>query len=165
MERFHLSQSEHRQSPQRQPPSLSVAVAYLLWSLSFIGLCGLQRFYVGQPLVGLLYLVTFGVCGVAQFIDLFLIPGLVDRHKTYLRGRYLTAEKEPNLGPAPATPIHRLLQVAKEHGGVLSAAQVALYTHLDPQTVEELLFEAQRLGYATVFNDPETGAVRYRFDV
>lgn len=157
--------SSHRQRLQTQPKFLKVGVAYLLWCLSFVGFCGLQRFYVGQPIIGFLYLITFGFCGIGQFIDLFLIPGMVDHRNTYLRGRYLTAWEQSDINPIPTTPMHRLLQVAKEHGGVLSAAQAALYTHFDAQTIEELLFEAQRLGYATVFNDPETGAVRYRFDV
>lgn len=51
--------------------------AYLLWLLGLCGVCGLQRFYLGQPVPGVLYLLTFGVCGVGQFIDLFLIPGEV----------------------------------------------------------------------------------------
>lgn len=53
--------------------------AYLLWCASLLGVCGLQRFYLGQTLVGTLYLLSFGFCGVAQLIDLFLIPGLVER--------------------------------------------------------------------------------------
>jgi hypothetical protein len=53
--------------------------AYLLWCASLLGVCGLQRFYMGQALVGTLYLLSFGFCGVAQLIDLFLIPGLVER--------------------------------------------------------------------------------------
>jgi hypothetical protein len=53
--------------------------AYLLWCASLLGVCGLQRFYMGQSLVGTLYLLSFGFCGVAQLIDLFLIPGLVER--------------------------------------------------------------------------------------
>lgn len=157
--------SRNHQRLQTQPKFLKVGVAYLLWCLSWVGVCGLHRFYVGQPLMGILYLITFGFCGVGQFIDLFLIPRLVDDRNMYLRGRYLTAGEDSNLTARPTTPMHRLLQVAKEQGGVLSAAQVALYTHFDAHTVEELLFEAQRLGYATVFNDPETGSVRYRFDV
>ncbi|MFN3678853.1 TM2 domain-containing protein [Thermosynechococcus sp.] len=158
---------------QPRPSFLSVGMAYLLWCASLMGLCGLQRFYVGQPMMGLFYLITFGFCGVGQFIDLFLIPSMVEQRNTYLRGRYLMAlevsylaraqETEPN--STSITPMQRLLQVAKEQGGVLSAAQAALHTGFDAKQIEELLFEAQRLGYAYVFNDPETGAVRYRFDV
>ena len=51
--------------------------AYLLWALGLCGVCGLQRFYLGQPVPGILYLLTFGVCGIGQLIDLFLIPGEV----------------------------------------------------------------------------------------
>ena len=51
--------------------------AYLLWALGFCGLCGLHRFYLGQPVPGILYLLTFGICGIGQLIDLFLIPGEV----------------------------------------------------------------------------------------
>jgi TM2 domain-containing membrane protein YozV len=53
--------------------------AYLLWCASLLGVCGLQRFYLGQTWVGTLYLLSFGFCGFAQLIDLFLIPGLVER--------------------------------------------------------------------------------------
>lgn len=53
------------------------ATAYILWALGLCGFCGLHRFYLGQPVPGILYLLTFGVCGIGQFIDLFLIPGEV----------------------------------------------------------------------------------------
>ncbi len=155
---LHYRRKGSKSLSEMQPRFLKVGVAYLLWCLSLFGFCGIQRFYVGQPLMGLLYLVTFGFCGIGQLLDLLLIPRMVNYRNTYLRGRYSLPEE-------PTSPMLRLLQAAKEHGGVLSAAQAALYTHFDAQTIEELLFEAQRVGYATVFNDPETGAVRYRFDV
>lgn len=51
--------------------------AYILWLLCFVGLCGLHRFYLGRPLTGLLYLFTFGLLGIGQLIDLFLIPSML----------------------------------------------------------------------------------------
>ena len=54
-------------------------IAYLLWFLCLLGVCGAHRFYVGQIGWGVVYLVTFGFCGVGQFIDLFTIPGMVRR--------------------------------------------------------------------------------------
>jgi hypothetical protein len=69
--------------------------AYLLWCASLLGVCGLQRFYLGQALVGTLYLLTFGFCGVAQLIDLFLISGLVERsNQADARLRWLRAPVE-----------------------------------------------------------------------
>jgi hypothetical protein len=75
--------------------------AYLLWCASLLGVCGLQRFYLGQTWVGTLYLVSFGFCGVAQLIDLFLIPGLLersnqaDRSGRQMAGRPLATLAEP----------------------------------------------------------------------
>jgi TM2 domain-containing membrane protein YozV len=69
----------------------SNGMAYLLWLLCFLGLAGVHRFYLGRPLTGLLWLLTGGLLFVGQFIDLFLIPGMVDGENrkvgAALRGR------------------------------------------------------------------------------
>jgi|TARA_B100000073_G_scaffold216491_1_gene179964 TM2 domain-containing membrane protein YozV len=52
-------------------------LAYALWCLSLVGICGVQRMYLGQVGLGLLMLFTFGFCGIAQLLDLFLIPSAV----------------------------------------------------------------------------------------
>ena len=54
-------------------------IAYLLWFLCVLGVCGAHRFYVGEIGWGVVYLITFGFCGIGQFIDLFTIPGMVRR--------------------------------------------------------------------------------------
>ena len=46
-------------------------IAYLLWFLCVLGVCGAHRFYVGEIGWGVVYLLTFGFCGIGQFIDLF----------------------------------------------------------------------------------------------
>lgn len=63
--------------PTTAPPNgYRVSVAYLLWILGLVGLCGLHRLYLGR-VSGLLWLGTFGLASVGQLIDLFLIPGMV----------------------------------------------------------------------------------------
>jgi TM2 domain-containing membrane protein YozV len=57
----------------------SPGMAYLLWVMGLFGFCGIHRFYLGKPLTGLLWFFTFGFFWVGQFIDLFLIPGMVER--------------------------------------------------------------------------------------
>lgn len=52
----------------------SLALGYALWALGLVGLCGVQRLYLGQTAPGLLYLFTFGLCGVGQLLDLILLP-------------------------------------------------------------------------------------------
>lgn len=55
----------------------STGVAYLLWLLCFFGFCGIHRFYGGRVITGLIWLFTFGLLGIGQVIDLFLIPGMI----------------------------------------------------------------------------------------
>ncbi len=60
------------QVPVRRP---SLAASYFLWCFGLIGICGLHRLNAGRTWTGLLWLLTLGLLGVGQFIDLFLIPG------------------------------------------------------------------------------------------
>jgi TM2 domain-containing membrane protein YozV len=58
----------------------SVGVAYLLWVASLFGICGLQRFYTGRWISGLIWLFTGGLCFVGQLVDLIFIPRMVEDH-------------------------------------------------------------------------------------
>ena len=62
----------------------STPVAYLLWFLCLIGFCGVHRLYAGKVVSGIIYLFTFGLLGIGQFIDLFLIPNMVDKNNYQL---------------------------------------------------------------------------------
>jgi TM2 domain-containing membrane protein YozV len=157
--------------------------AYILWCLWLFGFAGAQRFYTGDIGVGLVYLFTWGLFGFGQLIDLALIPGMVDRRNAYLHRLHgngasnLTGQVTLDVGaiqklqqlqavpPSTTSPMQKLLKAAKENGGQLSPAQAAMYTELEPKQVKALLQEATSIGYAVIGNDPETGAIRYYFDV
>ena len=64
----------------------SKAVGYILWIFGFLGA---HRFYYGKPITGLIWLLTFGLCGIGWLIDLFLIPSM-DREADFRfhSGRY-----------------------------------------------------------------------------
>ena len=64
----------------------SAPVAYLLWLPCAAGVCGLHRLYAGRYASGVLWLVTFGLCGMGQLADLLLIPGMVT-DKNWRSGR------------------------------------------------------------------------------
>ncbi|MGB3201523.1 MAG: TM2 domain-containing protein [Nodosilinea sp.] len=144
-----------------------------------MGVCGLHRFYTGQIVLGLLYLFTFGLFGLGQLIDLVLVPSMVKTRNEHLRRRYLAEWGEDSLAmpvernlvaaQGVAQPQHdamqQLLRAAHANGGRLSKAQVALHTGLSSDRVDALIQEALRCGYADITNDPESGAVRYVFDV
>lgn len=55
-----------------------VALGYLLWCLSFVGVCGVQRMYLGQVGYGIVLLFTLGLCGIGQLLDLLLLPEAVN---------------------------------------------------------------------------------------
>ena len=55
----------------------STGVAYLLWLLGFVGVCGIHRFYTGRWVTGIIWVCTGGLMFVGQLIDLLLIPGMI----------------------------------------------------------------------------------------
>ncbi|KQT85968.1 TM2 domain-containing protein [Aurantimonas sp. Leaf443] len=70
--------------------------SYILWALCLGGICGLHRFYLGRPWTGLLWLFTFGLLGIGQLIDLFLIPGMLRQENLEKRVRMM--ERDRTLG-------------------------------------------------------------------
>ena len=63
----------------------SKLMAYGLWLLIFVGLGGIHRIYAGKVFTGLLWLLTGGLFLVGQFIDLFLIPGMIRAKQDEIR--------------------------------------------------------------------------------
>ena len=62
---------------QRQPHR-DTALAYGLWVLGILGFCGIHRLYMGRWVSGLIWLFTFGLCGVGQLIDAVMMPRMVE---------------------------------------------------------------------------------------
>lgn len=52
-------------------------VAFVLWLFCLIGVCGIHRFYLNRPWTGILWLLTFGLLGIGQLVDLFLLGSMV----------------------------------------------------------------------------------------
>lgn len=70
-------------------------IAYVLWCLCLVGVFGVHRFYAGKWITGLIWLFTGGLLLIGQIIDLFLIPGMIERanreqvrEEARLRGRF-----------------------------------------------------------------------------
>lgn len=168
---------------RQQRPNVSevnTAIAYLLWALGCFGCCGVHRFYLGKYFSGFIYLFTFGLFGLGQFIDLFFIPSMVEERNYYIWAklkandpRYFTNIKEEVLrnNNAPETtkkeidPLVKLLKAAANNNNVLSVGQAIIAMELPKEQVQKLLNQAVRQELAHIDNEPETGAVRYYFDI
>eukprot|EP01102_Stenamoeba_stenopodia_P003256 TRINITY_DN131_c0_g1_i1.p1 TRINITY_DN131_c0_g1~~TRINITY_DN131_c0_g1_i1.p1 ORF type:complete len:102 (+),score=3.52 TRINITY_DN131_c0_g1_i1:328-633(+) len=89
-----------------------VSVAYCLWF--FLGVFGIHRFYLGRPLSGVIYLLTGGLFLIGWFIDLFLIPGMVEhfnhhnayRHPHHHHEVVYVAQPAYNSTPYQGAPVY-----------------------------------------------------------
>lgn len=150
-----------------------LVTSYILCAVWLFGLAGLQRLYNGKVGTGLLWLCTWGFFGVGQFVDLFMIPSMVEEHDLKLRARHgLSPNGVPLSRPAiTATATHpaydklmvKLLKAARDKGGKISVTQGVLDTGASFAEVEAVLKQMVKSGYARFDNHPSTGAVIYHF--
>ncbi len=64
--------------PAERRDQRRVGLAYLMWAACFLGFAGIHRFYVGRYVSGIIWLLTGGLFGVGQIIDLFMMPRMVE---------------------------------------------------------------------------------------
>ncbi|WP_008312508.1 TM2 domain-containing protein [Leptolyngbya sp. PCC 6406] len=156
-------------SGQRQ-----LTVSYILWIAGFMSpFAGLHRLYNGKIGSGLLWLCTWGLFGVGQFIDVFFVPGMAEEQQFKLRAKYgyspfgpLDPQPQPTV-TVPETPeqkMAKLLRAAAKHGGQLSVTKAVMETELGFEETETLLRDMVKRGYVAVSNHPSTGVVVYHFD-
>jgi serine/threonine protein kinase len=106
------------QIPISEKPSQPVRVVSpyrRIWALvlaggTFVGVNGLQRFYVGKIGTGFLWLITFGFMGIGQLIDAILIITGNFRDKNGLR--LLMWESERELGKTSTVAVEKPVQPA-----------------------------------------------------
>lgn len=150
----------------------STGTSFLLWLACLFGACGIHRFYLGKPVTGIIYLLTFGLFGIGQIVDLFKMKDMVLLANTKARGQ---------IGPAPSgAPYHRqlppppqldpaelmrmkLLDAARRNGGMITVSQGVMATGKTFAEVEKALDDMAQSGFVGIDNHPETGAVVYTF--
>ncbi|MCP4449754.1 MAG: TM2 domain-containing protein [Myxococcales bacterium] len=149
--------------------------AVLLWFAWIFGFGGVHRIYLGKPVTGVLYLLTWGLFGVGQVLDLVRLGGMVERANAKElragRGPHGLLAKQNSIGLLPQGPTGdpeelarlKLLAAAAKHGNALSVTQGVMATGKTFKEVEKLLDQMAKSGYVGIDNDPTTGAVVYTF--
>ena len=137
--------------------------AYILWCCSFFGVSGLHRFYLGKPISGVLYLCTWGFFGIGQFIDLFLIPGIVERAN--VKEQQLLASSPPPFPSTPPPPPKRLdieiLKLCRDRNGA-TLSDCVIDTSASPKEVKKVIHELCVDELLIIDNRESDGAVIYR---
>ncbi len=161
----------HSSNPPDPDAMYKDSISYGLWCLCVFGLAGVHRIYMGKYGTGILWLLTWGLFGIGQFIDLFRMKKLVkdaNIREGYLPhprlAQRLVSQQAPRVPPPPRhTTQQVLLNAAKENGGALTVTQGVLATGLTFEEVEAILREMVAKGYVDVDNAPQSGVVVYRF--
>ncbi len=132
-----------------------------------VGVCGLQRFYNRRPLSGTLWLLTLGLCGVGQLVDLFLIPELVEQaNQPLLLEQALAAVEAAGSGERLPPLDRQLLSLARRAGSAgFTYNDALLECHLPLNTPrEQVRQEIERLLHDDLLDvgNDERGRVVYR---
>ena len=178
---------------KQQEQEIKTGIAYILWLLGMFGFCGIHRLYLGRVGTGILYFFTFGLFGLGQVVDLFLIPDMVKEKNYYLQQKTKAhnllrwsdmseeiirskasnllqniqnkSHSSPSADPDRSDPMLKLLKAAAANNNVLSLGQAVMILELPVEEVEQLLQKAIRQNLAHIDNYLKTGAVRYHFDI
>ena len=163
---------------KNQEPIKSTGLAYLLWCTGLFGVCGVHRFYAGNYMSGLLWLLTGGLLGIGQFLDLFFIPGMIEKKNLKYQlsqggvpQKRLTEElviKDMPRNqlrqriPPKQSDTYTILRLAKTNPRGVTLADCVLATEQPIADVKKMLNELYQEGLLNIDNDLETGAVVYK---
>ncbi len=144
----------------------------LSWGAWLFGFGGIHRLYLGKTGTGILYLLTWGLFGVGQIVDIVNLNRLVDEANAKALGAggavATTLPASPRaklLASADPEEVMRavLLEAASKHGGKLTVTQGVMASGKTFKEVENALDDMAKSGYVGIDNDPDTGAVVYVF--
>lgn len=159
----------------------SKGLAYILWFLCAFSVSGAQRFYCKRYMSGFIYLFTFGLFGIGQFIDLFTIPNMVDEEN--LKYQALYGYQNSNVNGNPQVSINvdgrngnayktannrkvsdtiKILQTAKSNGGMINLSDCVLTTGKETAQVKQTLDTMCKDGLLEITNLPDSGAIVYK---
>jgi hypothetical protein len=103
----------------------SVGLTYVFWAMGLFGLNGIHRFYCRKPVSGGIWLMSLGLVGIGQMVDLFLIPGMVEEANRPLLQRGLDTANDAAM-PSLERQLLRLARTSGHAGFSLNDALIEL---------------------------------------
>ncbi|GAK58436.1 TM2 domain protein [Candidatus Vecturithrix granuli] len=168
----------------------SSGIAFLLWCAWIFGFGGIHRFYLGKYGTGILYLLTWGLFGIGQVIDLFRISGMVEQenlkwqlrqgptvniniqgqtdysastHSSHQSPRSQTSSRKPEPDANPAKTLETtILKLARKFQGRLTPLELAANSVLSLEEADNALEDFVRKGYANMVVT-DAGNIVYEF--
>lgn len=144
-----------------------IHLAYLFWFASWFGFAGLHRFYLGKPVSGVIYLLTWGLGGIGTIYDAITMPSLIQRSRLERRiERALDEEDRPfRIQPTrePHESIeHAILRVANGNHGIVTPSKIALERNI---SIESAKTELERLnvGHVCEIRVTRSGTIVFAF--
>ncbi|MBP0000278.1 MAG: protein kinase [Cyanobacteria bacterium SID2] len=165
-----LLEAEHRQR---------VRNSYKLWLLGFFlgtwfrPMKGLHRFYNGQILTGLLWMIPI-IGDIGSLVDLVFMSRLVNEYEEKARAKLGVSSAGVPLQPQTLVTqtlqyltkndkTLKLIRSANARGGQISVTQAVMDTGMSFVEAESILTELVATGYVDLDSDPVSGTVVYRF--
>ena len=102
-----------------------MGLTYLFWAMGLFGLNGIHRFYCRKPVSGGIWLMSLGLVGIGQMVDLFLIPGMVEEANRPLLQLGLATANSVAL-PSLERQLLRLARASGRNGFSLNDALIEL---------------------------------------
>jgi hypothetical protein len=144
----------------------NLTVAYLLGALSFFGVAGLNRFYLGKPVTGVLWFLTGGMFMIGAIYDMITMERQVAEAAAR---RGLAPAPAPIAPPRPALPPNpvidlelRVLRLAEHHQGRLTTPIVASQLGIPLADAERKLDGLAANGHAEI-DVTDDGVIVYDF--
>ncbi|MDR2521789.1 MAG: TM2 domain-containing protein [Spirochaetaceae bacterium] len=134
--------------------------AYFLWLVSGCGWLGLHRFYLRKPVTGVVWALTGGLFGIGAIYDLLTLGVQVDNANMlaammhgvapppYGGGTRYVHDGSARIVREKESVEHCILRLAKRGGGVVSAADLALETHISMDEAKKQLESMAAKGHA-----------------
>ncbi|MBN4077343.1 TM2 domain-containing protein [Sulfobacillus acidophilus] len=140
----------------------NLIVSYALAVIGLFGPAGIHRFYLGKPISGIFYLLTWGFLGIGTVIDLIRMPNMVEEENLKKLMYLNLAKNSVNPKFNLSTPEKDILKIAYKNDGVVTPQMVTLSSSMSLREAKKEL-ELLKISQYCNKDIAEDGAELYYF--